>query len=259
LYNAYGSNVYKKYQVNMGSPYQVKPKKPPASKAVVSEPKINPQEEAEEILENARLEAEGILQKASEEANRMLEEARYKIAAFMLEAEQQAKEEGYKNGEALARQHYQSLLDEAEALRLQAREVLENTVSGLEEEMVNTVLEIGRKIIGMELSQNRDVILGLIRTALLGSSVSDEIVIHVSPDDYEYVEENKDKLIINGKSNRNIKIYEDCAMKKGECYVETGYGSVDSSIETQFESIERSFRELLGSNVSLDQAACTVE
>lgn len=250
MYNAYGSNVYKKYQVNIGTPYPVKPKKPAVSKPADPEPRLSPQDQAEEILEKARLEAERIISEASGEANKMLEEARQKIAEYMLEAEQKAKEEGYKNGETLARQHYQSLLDEAEALRQQAREVLENTVSSLEEEMVNTVLEIGRKIIGMEISQNRDAILGLIRTAMLGSSISDEIIVHVSPDDYEYVEENRDKLVLNGKNSRNIKIYEDCSLKKGECYVETGYGSVDSSIETQFENIERTFRELLGNNIS---------
>jgi len=259
LYNAYGSNVYKKYQVNIGDPYQFKPRKTPVSKPIESEPEASAQEQAEEILENARQEAEKIISKASEEADKMLEDARKKIADYKQEVEQKAKEEGYKNGEVMARQHYQSLIDEAEDLRQKAKEVLENTVSGLEEEMVDTVLEIGRKVIGMELSQNRDVILGLIRTALLGSSVSDEIIVHVSPDDYDYVEENKDKLVLSGQSNRNITVYKDCAMKKGDCYVETGYGSVDSSIETQFENIERSFRELLGYNVSFEQASCTRE
>jgi flagellar assembly protein FliH len=250
LYNAYGRNVYKKYQVNIGNPYQIKSKKmPSAGKAAVSGPETSPREEAEEILENARLEAEKIISKASEEANRILEDVRIKAADFILEAEQQAKEEGYKNGETLARQHYQSLIDEAEALRQRAREVLENTVSGLEEEMVDTVLEIGKKVIGMELSQNRDVIFGLIRTALLDSSLSDEVIVHVSPEDYEYVEENREKLMADGSITRNIKIIEDCGMKKGECYVETEYGTVDSSIETQFENIERLFRELLGNNI----------
>lgn len=260
MYNAYGSNVYKKYQVNMGNPYQIKPKKTSqANRAIVSAQKISEQDDAEAMLEKVRLEAEKIIQKANDEANEMLVDAQEKIVAYMHEIEQQAKEEGYKNGEALVRQHYQSLIDEAEGLKLQAREVLESTVSSLEEEIVDTVLEIGKKVISMELSQNRDVILGLIRTALLGSSLSEEAVVHVCSEDYDYVEENKSKILLDSKNNRNVRIYKDNGMEKGECFVETGYGSVDSSIETQFDGVERSFRELLGNEISSEQAAAAIE
>lgn len=248
MYNAYGSNVYKKYQVNMGNPYQIKPKKATQPNKGVVSPINNAKEEADDILENARLEAEKILQEANVEANAILEAAQEEVAAFMQDAMQQAKEEGYKNGEEMARKHYQNLLEETEALKHQAKETLEGTVSSMEEEMVDTVLEIGKKIIGIELSQNRDVIIGLIRTALLGSSLSGETVVHVCPDDYDYVEENKDKLLSAGKNNRNIEIYKDYSMEKGECLIETEYGSVESSIEAQYSGIERSFKELMGSD-----------
>ncbi|MDD4296667.1 MAG: FliH/SctL family protein [Ruminiclostridium sp.] len=248
MYNAYGSNVYKKYQVNMCNPYQMKPKKATQPNKGVISPVNNAKDEADDILENAQLEAEKILKKANEEANAILEAAQEEIAAFMQNAMQQAKEEGYKNGEELARKHYQILLEEAEAFKQQAKEALEDTVSSMEEEMVDTVLEISKKIMGIELSQNRDVIIGLIRTALLGSSLSGEAVVHVCPDDYDYVEENKDKLLLAGKNNRNIEIYKDCGMEKGECLIETEYGSVESSIEAQYSGIERSFKELLGND-----------
>jgi len=248
LYNAYRNNIYKKYQVNMGNPYQMKPKKAiQPNKGVVS-PINNAKEEADEILEKAQLEAEKILKEANHEANAILEATQEEIAAFMQDAMQQAKEEGYKNGEEMARKHYQSLLEEAEVLKHQAKEALEDTVSSMEEEMVDTVLEIGKKIISIELSQNRDVIIGLIRSALLGSSLSGEAVVHVCPDDYDYVEENKDKLLSTGKSNRNIEIYKDFGMEKGECLIETEYGSVESSIEAQYNGVELAFKEILGND-----------
>ncbi len=178
MYNAYGSNVFKKYQVNMGSPYPVKPRKT-APAMVTREPEFNALEQQEEVLENTRLQAEEILQKATREAEDMLVRAQEKIAAHMLEVEQQAKEEGYRNGEKLAQKHYQSLIQEAGDLKRESEEFYQNTVLSLEGQMVETILEIARKVIGMELSRDREVIVGLIRKTLLGTSPSGEIIVTV--------------------------------------------------------------------------------
>ncbi len=247
MYNAYGSNVYKKYQVNIGNPYKISQKKaPPVALNRNTEKEPNAEARAEEILKAARLQAEEIIEKANSEAKEILENAQQKIEAHMLEVEQRAKEEGYRTGEELARQHYQALLDEAEEMRQKSKEVYENTVLSLETEMVETILEIGRKVLSMELSTNPNVIAGLIKTALLGSSPSEEITIRVSPDDYDYVVENKDRLLCGLKNTGHISIRRDSALTKGGCLVEAGFGSVDSSLDTQMEAVERAFRELLG-------------
>ena len=60
--------------------------------------------------------------------------------------------------------------------------------------MVETILEIAHKVIGSELSQNRDVIVGLLRKTLLSTSPNGEIIVTVSPEDYETVMENKERL-----------------------------------------------------------------
>jgi len=249
LYNAYGHNVYKKYQVSMGNPYPVKPKKffhSPEKMETAPDPKINAEQEAEAILVKARDEAERIVQEANREAGNILESTQEKVMVHMLEVEQSAKEEGYRTGEALARQHYQSLLDEAESMRVKAQEAYENTILALEGEMVETILEIARKVIGMELTQNKDVIMGLIRTAMLGNASIDEVVVRVCPDDYDYADNNKEKFLQENKNIRDLILKKDSSLKKGDCLVETGFGSVDGGIETQLAGVESSFRDLLG-------------
>jgi flagellar assembly protein FliH len=245
LYNTYGSNVYKKYQVNMGNPYPVKPRR--AAPAMVNkEPEVSVAQQQEDLLENTRQQAEQILQKAMREADDMLIKAQEKIAAHMSEVEQKAKEEGYRNGERLAQKHYQSLLQEAEELRQQAGELYQNTVLSLEGQMVETILEIGRKVIDTELSQKREVILSLIRKTLQSTSPSGEIIVTVSPQDYDTVIENKERLTEGVKNIRDIVIKKDNSLHTGGCIVETGFGSVDSSVETQMKAIEDTFREILG-------------
>lgn len=252
MYNAYGSNVFKKYQVNMGNPYPVR-----SVRQSAVEEKIEPVEDVsqknEEILEKARAQAEQIIQKANEEADEMLMAAQEKISAHMQEVEQQAKEEGYRNGENLARQHYQELIDEAKKLKREAQEMVENTVMGLEGKMVETILEIGRKVIGKELSENKDTILGLIRSTLLGSSPSGDIIITVCPEEFDFVHQNKEKLIEGIQNTRNITIKQDSSMEKGGCIVETDFGSVDGSIEIRLKAVEDAFRELLGYDLKTNE------
>ncbi len=251
MYNAYGNSVYKKYQVHMGNPYQVKPKrKPVREEKPAVDTKPNPEEEAKAIIEKAREEAAVIIENANREAAEILQEAQEKVTTHMLEIEQQAKEEGYRHGETLARQHYQSLIDEAEDLKQQVQKAYESTVVSLESDIVETILDISRKVIGVELQQNRDVILGLVQTALLGSSPTGEVVVRVSPEDYDYVQENKEALLQHVDDIRDIAIKKDGVLKKGGCLVETGYGSIDSSIETQLAGIERSFQDLMGDSSS---------
>lgn len=258
MFNAYGGNVYKKYQVNMGNPYPVNQKKT-ASVAVNREPEDTAEIKGEEILEEARKQAELILQQATREAEEMLVKAQEKITAHMLEVEQQAKEEGYRNGEKMAQNHYQGLIQEAEEMRREAGELYHNAVLSLEGQMVETILDIGRKVIGMELSQNREAIINLIRTSLQSTNPSGEILVTVSPEDYEIVLENQEKLAEGIKNLREFNIKKDNSLQRGGCIVETGFGSVDSSVETQMKAIEDAFREIIGTPEGFGEAAASGE
>lgn len=256
MYNAFGANVYKKHQISMGNPYPVKQKKP-APVTVDREPVDTTEDRKREILEEARREADQILQKATQEAERMLLDAQEKISAHMMEVEQQAKEEGYRNGEKLAQKHYQDLIREAEELRQEAETLFQNTVLSLEGQMVETILDIGRKVIGMELSQNKEAIVSLIRKSLQCATSSGGITVIVSPEDYETVIENQDRLAEGIRNFREINIKQDNSLKKGGCIIETDFGSVDGSAETQLKGIEDTFREILGAPDSVDEAAAS--
>jgi flagellar assembly protein FliH len=255
LYNLYGSGVYKKYQVNIGKPYQIKPKKtmPEPEKNEQSELKTQSSEkEAESVINAARAEAEKIINDARNEANKMLEEAQEKIEQHMLEIEQKAKEEGYRNGEQLARQHYQTLLDEAEDIKQQAQKVYKDTLAGLESDIIDIIIDVSRKIIGMELEHNRDTIISLVGTAITGCSPSNGIIVRVCPDDYDYLCDNRDELLRYSEDIHEITIIKDNALNRGDCHIETGFGSIDASVETQISAVERAFKELLGYKPSAD-------
>lgn len=244
----YSGNVLKSYQVHIGIPYQIKQKQEimPAVEEKKADNAVNENKAAENIIENARREAEKIINAAKMQADSILGSASETVARKAQEAEQRAMEEGYKRGEALAKQHYQNLIDEAEDFKQKAKELYDSTVSGLEGEIVETIIQIARKVIGTELTQNRDVIVGLVRTALSAASPTDSVSVSVSGEDYEHVSENKERILEGFKGIRDLDVVKDNTLKKGECIVDTGFGIIDSSIETQFQAVEETLRELAG-------------
>ena len=243
----------------MGVPYPVKQRQ--VSQAIKEEkPQIK--EEEDDIVEIATAQADTIIKEAKEEAQAILNSANEQAEKQVREATQKAKEEGYNHGEALAQKHYQELIKEAADLKQEAKTIYESTVSGLEDDMVEIITSVVRRVVGTELTQNKDVILGLIRSAVSGSTHIGKISIHVCQDDYAYVVENSDKIFEGFKGVRDYEVVKDNSLKKGECIVDTGFGTVDSSIETQLQSVERMFMELRGNTqeeISLAEAAFVEE
>lgn len=247
--NSYGYGVYKKNQVNIGKPYQIKSSSPKVV-AVEEEPVLRQTEDpgikVEEILARAREEAALIIQEAELEAQRLMEKAQAKAAEHVGEVEQKAKEEGYRKGEILAQQHYQELLAEAEEFRNRAKTEYENTIRSLEHDIVELSLNIARKVLGAELETSREVILRIAGEAIEACMNRDRILLRVSADDYDAVMENIERIRNAAGDIGQIEVRKDQTLARGSCIVDTGYGMVDGSLDTKLEMVEQAFREVMG-------------
>jgi flagellar assembly protein FliH len=69
--------------------------------------------------------------------------------------------------------------------------------------------------------------------------------------------ENRERLTEGVKNIRDLVIKKDNSLQRGGCIVETGFGSVDSGIETQLKAVEDAFREILGVPAG-DEAAAAI-
>ncbi|HPU45387.1 MAG: hypothetical protein GXX04_10930 [Clostridiaceae bacterium] len=246
--NSYGYSVYKRNQVNLGKPMQIKSSSPKT--VAVDEPDMkkadDPEKKAEEIVARARDEAKLIIQEAELEAKRLIEQAKAQIEEYAGEIEQKAKEEGYRTGESLAQQHYQGLLAEAEDFRNRAKTEYEETIRSLEHDIVELAVNIARKVLEAELETSREAILKIAGAAIEACLNRDRILLRVSADDYDYVMENSERIKNMAGDIRALEVRKDQTLTKGSCIVDTGYGMVDGSLETKLEMVEQAFHELMG-------------
>ncbi len=259
--NSYGYGVYKRSQVNIGNPYQVKVPTPlythreeDLEDSALEDDlfdQVDPADQelliSQDIVHKAKEEAVFIRHEARCEAERIMAEARETVQREAEELLQKTREEGYHQGEILAQQNYNELIEEAQEFKDRCKSEYEETLASLEQNMVDMVLNIAAKVVGNEIRNNREAIFGIVREAIGTCSNHGHIILRVSPEDYEVLIENEEKLRSMIKGLDELEIKKDGTLASGSCIIDTGFGSVDGSSDTRLDLIRQAFFEILGS------------
>lgn len=150
---------------------------------------------------------------------------------------------GLKEGKDLAER---GLLNVFRALRA-ASETIHNLRDKVfresEDEIINLVMMVARKVIVHEISQDRSILAGVVQNALSGLSAREEITVRINPDDYLLVTAGRDDLLQNELLNDRLLLKADPTVAAGFCLVDTEMGTVDASLDGQLDQIFRSLLE----------------
>lgn len=196
------------------------------------------------IIAEAQAEADQIVARAQEDANSIIEKA-------MAEAEQiraQASENGYNDGFAKGSEDSKASLDQALAELEQQKNQIISEYRKKEEEMepalVDKILQIFADITNAVSVDKRDMILTLVNNVMAGVEVSRDFIIKVSPEDAQFLKENREKIIGAVRKDIHIEIVADSTMKKNQCYIDTDTGVYDCSLDIQLENLINDIRIL---------------
>jgi len=107
------------------------------------------------------------------------------------------------------------------------------------QDMLRMVMAISEQVILRSLEVNPEILLSLIENALQASVQADSYRIRVSPQDLELVNQQKPLFLASISSMKNISITADAEITPGGCRVESDFGDVDATIETQLEQIRK--------------------
>jgi flagellar assembly protein FliH len=203
-----------------------------------------PSPDMEQLLAQAREEAQSIIDEAESRAAGIVSEAEQNAAATLENAKNQGYSAGHDEG-------YQAGYGEAEALKQQYEGMitdLENEYQAKMDELeplfVDTLTDIYEHIFHVDLSGSRDVIFHLIGDAVRKIEGNEGFIIHVSKDDYGYISMQRQELLSGVTNSDSVEIVEDMTLKSNECFIETGGGIFDCSLDTQLEGLKRELRLL---------------
>lgn len=218
------------------------------------EPKLRIDEElvlagtkqVEEMLRQANLTIDEMRQQASREAAMEAEQLKNKASE---EGKTQGHATGLRQGLDEAKQQMslqiQQTCDQCNAIVAAAEQEARQILQEAEPKIIDLVMAISRKIIVDEVETRPAVVLELVRGALTRVRDQNQIIIHVSPDDYEFILQSRRILQTVVGAEQTLTVTADAVLSKGGCLIETSFGTVEAGIDTQLESIRRVLQGML--------------
>jgi len=249
------SRVLKSSQVILDKDKYKLPNKMAFEKKSVEAVKDNQEKKADENIEMIIAEKmkeldelrEKTIANAREEADRIIGEAYEKSKDIMEKARQKGFLEGKKEGFEEGRVEADSIINEALTIKRKVEADKKLAAKDLEKEIIELTISTIEKILNRKIEEEYDIIQGLIQIGLEKCAFTEDLVVRVSPEDYEFTASIKDRILVLSKSVNDIAIKQDMSLVKGSCIIDSSSGSIDSSIETQFSQVKEMFEELLRS------------
>jgi flagellar assembly protein FliH len=251
------NKVFKNNQVNVGMPFQIRAPityQPPVRKSNLNfKIDLNQPDEmddidykaiGDEIVNKSKTEADLIIREALLEAKEIISKASLDMEELRNKVLDESQKEGYSQGITTAKYEYEQLIDEAQDIKEQAGVEYKKILDSLETDAVSTILDIAKKVISQELKCKENILL-LVQEAFEKCSKDHNAVLKLCTQDYDYVNENKDKLISMLQRSEEIEIKKDLSLTDGGCIIDTPYGSIDASANTKLDKIENDFIGIL--------------
>ena len=212
------------------------------------------EDRANEMLRDAQIRVQIMQQEAEADCEQMKKSVAGEIDAEREEAQKEGHEEGIRlgreEGEKLVRAEMEAFIKEtnakAEKTLRDARAATRDYVQQAEEDIVAIAMAAVEKILPQHFIDVPQVVLPVVREALLKVKDQKELTIRVAPDAYDLVLMARDEFrsLLVG-ANAELFIESDEGLRPGDCVIETPSGSVDARLATQIELVRQAVREVM--------------
>ncbi len=192
----------------------------------------------QDILFEAKKEAERIINRAQEKADNILTKAKTELEKITEEAHKQGvnegKEKGIKSGEEVIKR----ALAEIQNVLIEAKHKREEIIQTNQEMIIDLALMIAKKIIKTELATNKEAILKNLNQALKKVKNKEKIKVKINPLHLKELGTQKEEFLAQVSGLEEINFEEDQNIEPGGCRIETNFGLIDATISSQLEIIQ---------------------
>ena len=154
---------------------------------------------------------------------------------------------GYQEGAQKAARLEQQLKLKEQELDQKAKQLqvsYERELEGIEPLLVDELIKIFEHVTRIEYASNREAIVTLLEGAVRQMDSNKNLIVHVSPEDYPAVSENKERLLEQTTPGTTMEIIEDMTQRRNGCYIETDGGVFECGLDTQMEQLGKELRIL---------------
>ncbi len=163
---------------------------------------------------------ETVLQRMKE-----IEEQAYKHAydLGMIEGEKKAFEE--------KRLEFDARINQVDELLKKMENVKVNLLQQNEAQFMHLIFKIAEKIALHEIVGNKEHIAAYIKNVVESLAADDRVNVHVSKDDFAFIDDLRSRLEKQGTQFEKIKLISEPNMTPGGCVIETNFGAIDATVE----------------------------
>lgn len=215
------------------------------------EVEIVPQITPEEIIEQARAEAEGILVVARLEAEKITDDAKSRAEILF----EQKKQQGYQEGvsklqdeilerKAKLEEEFHQKEAELDKKAQMFQEDYEAKLDVLEEDMVDVMIRVFHKVFNIQFDNKKQIILHLIKDTLLGIDAGKNFTIRVAESNYKFIESHVADIKEKIGNDVTIDIVNDLNLEENDCIIETATGVYNCGIDMVLSNLEKDIRSL---------------
>lgn len=184
--------------------------------------------QAEEILSVAREEAEGILEAARAEAEEIRSRA-------LTDGHDEGYNAGYSEGIAIGKEAEEKCAEREQELEAYYAQKIEE----LEPLFVDKLTDIYEQIFMLDLSAKKELVHYLLTDAMRNIEGGKTFLVHVSKDDYEYVNEHRSDLMQGLPQSATLEVIEDVTLAQAQCFIEADSGIFDCGLGTELQLLKK--------------------
>ncbi|AQQ54131.1 FliH/SctL family protein [Planococcus lenghuensis] len=181
---------------------------------------------------------------AREEIRQWQEQSRRETEREAARQAEEAKTEGYQTGLSegtrQAESDFREQREAMEELVTAAHEEQANIIQQAEPFLLNLSVKIAEKILKRELQQHDDQLLQIVKQALKSVEESEDIIMHVSLEDFLIISPYLEELKPYVKADAELRLIPVAALSKGGCMIHTSNGSYDVTVDSQLNEIKKS-------------------
>lgn len=193
----------------------------------------------ERMLAEVEAEKKRLLEEAAAEAEMIKNLAKEEIARDKSIATEMGRQEGYEAGMNQANMEFKQMQEQLELERRHLEQEYEDMMFDLEPQFVRHITNIYEKVFQMDLTDKKEIVLNVLQNAMQKIEGTKNYIIHVSKEDYAFVNERKNILADATLAvDVIVDIVEDITMRQGDCMIETANGIFDCGIDTQLNAIK---------------------
>ena len=200
---------------------------------------VKQQNDQAQIIKNeAQKQADEIIKKANEEAASIIASAHEKETEILNKANEDGFKKGQEDGFKEGKEEADRLIERLHKMITSVQEKRQEILDGTEQEIVNLVLLISRKVVKILSENQKSVIMANVIQALKKVKGRGEVTLRVNTEDLNLTTEHVGDFVKQVENIKDINIVEDSSVEKGGCIVETDFGAIDARISSQLNELE---------------------